>query len=219
MYDAHLERLASWATGPRFEAEIAAAREAFFRATGPVHEDDRSFETRMSALSEYYLLDRPLDGDEVGRTPARLFLDEMGADLSDADRAVHDGLARSRPGLYQIRRLKDGEVVVRDTFERSDATVHERRRLAGLEKGDLVLARLVPFDEQLLFGRAFVFQPREARRLILKAVKRKLKAGEIETAESREALLFQLAHLALTCERQQANNRTPPPVDRIYAAL
>lgn len=219
MYDAHLERLASWATAPRFEAEVAAAREAFFDGTGKIHEDDQSFETRMSALSEYYLLDRSLASDGGGRTPARLFLDETGETLDGGDRAAFEGLTRTTVGLFEVRKLKDGLVVVRDAFGGEVHQVHERRRVAGLEKGDLVHTRLVPFEDSLLFGRAFVFQPRPARKLILRAVKRRLKAGDLEDGEEQRAFLWRLANLALAHERQQANNRNPPPVERIYADL
>ena len=194
MYDAHLERLASWATSPRFEAEVAAARETFFAGTGVVHEDDRSFEARMSALSEYYLLDRPLAADGAGRTPARLFLDESGDALEPEARTALEGLTRTHSGLFEIRKLKDGLVLVQDVFEGGRHEVRERRRLAGLEKGDLVQTRLVPFEDGVLFGRAFVFHPRPARRLILKAVKRRRKAGELEDLAARQALLWRLAH-------------------------
>ena len=53
----------------------------------------------------------------------------------------------------------------------------ERRQVAGLEKGDLLEARLLPYEGKLVFSGAFLYHPREARKLILAEVKRLKKAA------------------------------------------
>lgn len=219
MFDPYFERIAAWATTERFAAEVSAARQAFFDGTGRVHEDDRSFETRMSAFSEWYLFDRALGDDPLGRPPARVFLDEQGAALGDEERPIFEDLTRTRAGLFEIRKVKDAVVVVRDLLEEEDLPVDERRRLPGLGKGDLVQARLVPYAGMTLFGRTFVFHPREARRLVLKAVKQRRKEGALDGALGRRDLLWRLARTALLLERQQTNNRAGASVERVYGAL
>jgi hypothetical protein len=219
MYDPYFERLAGWAIGPRFDAEIARARTEFFEGTGAIHEDDHAFEHRMSGLSEYYLMDRPLDGDAAGRTPARLFLEEEGDGLTTGDRSAYRNFTRTLHGVFEIRKLTRDGVVVRDLFTAEDHRVLERRQMTGLGKGDVVEARLIPWDEHLLFSRAFIFHPREARKLVLGWAKRLRKSKAIAGPEARRGAVWTLARTTLVHDRQRQNNRAPPRVDLIYGAL
>ena len=51
-------------------------------------------------------------------------------------------------------------MLVRDLFTEKEAQVHERRTLAGLGRGDLIEARLIPLDGRPLFSPAFCYHPR-----------------------------------------------------------
>ncbi len=94
--------------------------------------------------------------------------------------------------------------------------VHERRRLAGVEKGDLVQTRLVPYGGHLVFGRAFLYHPREVARLLKKAIKTRRKAGALQEPVDRERFLALLARTLLGAERMRAKNLAPTDVRRIY---
>ncbi|MDF1565225.1 MAG: hypothetical protein P1V51_19465 [Deltaproteobacteria bacterium] len=216
MFNAQFERLADWATSEVFRDELQAARERFFGATGEVHEEDAAFESRMSAFSEYYLFDYVLGLDHQGRRPVERFLEEQGETLTTEDRAILRGLCNTRNGLFEVRKLRDSDLRVRDLLTGEDLEVHERRRLAGVEKGDLVQTRLVPFREHLIFGRAFIYHPREVRRLLLKTAKRRRKAGELAEPRDRERFLALLARTVLNLERQRGRNLAPPNPTKIY---
>ena len=58
MFAEHLEKISAWATEGR-EDEILEARKAFFEQIGEAHEEDRSFEARMSAFFEHFLSTAP----------------------------------------------------------------------------------------------------------------------------------------------------------------
>ncbi len=219
MYDTCFERLAGWATGPRFEPEIEDARRTFFEGTGVVHEDDDSFEQRMSGLSEYYLFDRPLRCDREGRVPARLFLFEEDDSLDAEQRRAFRSFTHTIHGLFEVKKLRRELVVVRDLFTLENHRVLERRQVAGMRKGDILDARLVPWEEHLVFGRSFIFHPREARKPILQMTKRLRKEGEMTCPEARRSAIWRLARAALVHGRQQQNNRAPPRVDLIYGDL
>lgn len=216
MYDEHIERISEWSRERGLDREVDVARATFFSHTGPVHEEDTSFELRMAAFSEFFLFDRTLEADEGGRTIAQRYLEDNGSNLTTEERSIFRGLTRTHHGLFEIRKIAAEQVVVRDLFTREDHKVHERRRLAGLSKGDVVETRLIPWREQLLFGRAFLFHPRPAKKLILKKIKKLHKSGELETTEDRHALLGTLARTALLHDRQLQNNRSPPATQRIY---
>jgi hypothetical protein len=79
--------------------------------------------------------------------------------------------------------------------------VAERRQVAGLEKGDLLEARLLPYEGQLVFSGAFLYHPREARRLILAQVKRLRKAAGKTGPLDQGPFLATLSRMAFKVER------------------
>jgi hypothetical protein len=193
------ERLLSWATAEPRKDDLLAAKRAHFDRHGEPHEEDRSFESRVNGMLEHYLYDfRPAGG--AGTTLER-FIDAEGPSLSPAEVAAYRDLAAGVHGLFEVRKIRDGQLVLRDVFTGKDLDVTERRNVAGLDKGDLLEARLLPFQGELFFSGAFLYHPREVRKTILAEVKRLRKeAGKTGTPDV-EAFLGQLARMALKLER------------------
>jgi hypothetical protein len=193
------ERLLTWATAEARKDELLAARRAHFERRAEPHEEDRTFEVRQNAALDHYLYDhRPAGG--TGTTIER-FLEAEAAQLSPEDLAGFRDLARNVHGLFEVRKVKEGSVVLRDVFTGDEHDVTERRHLAGLEKGDLFEARLLPHAGKLFFSGAFLHHPREARKVILAEVKRLKKAAGRGGAPDVEAFLAQLARMAMKLER------------------
>lgn len=196
MFHQHLERVAAWVTEGR-EDEVLRAKEAYFEATGEVHEEDRSFEGRMAAFLEHFLFDRPLD--ELGETPASAYLRLQGPTLLPEDREVIEAFTASVFGVFEVKKLgtKLG-LRVREIVTRKEYEILERRELVALNKGDLLNARLLPWRGDHVFSGAFVYHPREARKAILDEAKRRRKRDP--EADS-TALADELAKMALKLER------------------
>jgi hypothetical protein len=193
------ERLLAWATAEPRKEHLLAARADHFTRRGEPHEEDRSYEVRLNAMLDEYLYDyRPPGG--AGTTLER-FLDAEGPSLSSEELAVYRGLAGNVHALFEVRRIKDGEVRLRDVFTGADHDVTERRQVAGLEKGDLVEARLLPYEGALLFSGAFLYHPREARKAILAEVKRLKKAAGKGGDSDVRTFLATLARMAIKLER------------------
>jgi hypothetical protein len=193
------ERLLSWATEGSRGADLLAAKQAHFAARGEPHEEDRSYEVRVNAMLDFYLFDwRSAPG---AASTLERFVAEVGAALPTGELAVYQALGGATHGLFEVRRITDGEVKVRDTFTGKDHRVTERRNVAGLEKGDLIEARLLPFQGALLFSGAFLYHPREARAAVLAEVKRLRKASGKHGRPDVPAFLDQLARMAMKLER------------------
>ena len=62
-------------------------------------------------------------------------------------------------GLFEVRKLGKGMVRLRELFSGKDFDVTERRHIAGLEKGDILEARLIPFGGHLLFSLGVLLPP------------------------------------------------------------
>lgn len=193
------ERLLSWASADPQDPLLLAARQDHFGRYGEPHEEDQSFERRMNGMLEAYLFDyRP--GAEAP-TALERFLAAQGPALPPEEAAAFRALGANRHGLFEVRKMEPGRVRLRDAFTGEDLEVTERRQLVGLAKGDLLEARLMPFEGQLWFSGAFLYQPREARARILAEVKRLRKAAGKHGRPDVEGLLATLSRMAFKLER------------------
>ncbi len=193
------ERLLSWATAPERQADLLAARADHFGRYGEPHEEDQSYERRMNAMLDDYLYEwRPAP---LAPTTLERFVEAQGASLAPEDHATVAGLAAQRRGLFEVTRLQPGLVRVADVFTGEVLDVTERRQVAGLEKGDLLEARLLPYEGKLVFSGAFLYHPREARALILAEVKRLKKAAGKAARPDPAPFLATLSRMAFKLER------------------
>lgn len=193
-YQPLLDELYSVASAEVRKPDVLAARAEFFRLTGEVFEDDRTFEMRMASFLDYYVFDhRPAEG---GQTAAEEF---QAAKLkSGVDGTVLSGFTRTLHGLFEVRKLSRGAVRLRELFTGVDHDVSERRTLAGLQKGDVLEARLIPFGDGLVFSPAFCFHPREAVKAIKREVKRRKKKEPDRPAQE---LVWEAAKRAMKVDR------------------
>ncbi|HET7824765.1 MAG TPA: hypothetical protein VFK90_05510 [Anaeromyxobacter sp.] len=195
----HHEKLLSWATAEPRKEHLLAARKEHFARYGEPHEEDRSFEIRVNGMLDHYLYDfRPAGG--LGTTLER-FVEAEAASLSPEEVRAYRDLGANVHGLFEVRRIGDSAVRLRDVFTGVDHDVTERRQVAGLGKGDLLEARLLPFDGALFFSGAFLYHPREARKPILAEVKRLKKAAGRSALPDVRDFLAVLSRMALKLER------------------
>ncbi len=194
-----MEKLLAWASAePRKEA-LLAARRSYFERYGEPSEEDKSFESRMNGLLDFYVYDFHPKGDS--RTTLDLFLEESGGTLSPEEATIYRDLRKNLHSLFEVRRLRPGEIRLRDVFTGGDHDVTERRQMVGLAKGDLLEARLLPNQGRLLFSGAFLYHPQEVRKLILAEVKRLKKEAGKERLPDVDAFLALLSRMAFKLER------------------
>jgi hypothetical protein len=172
-YQPYLDQLIAFASSEQRKADLLAAKSDYFQRTGEVFEDDKQFEMRMASFLDFYLFDRKRP--ESGKTPAEELLEQK-SHVPDPDAAAaFRSFAETVHGLFEVRKVKPGTIRLRELFSAKDYDVTERRHTVGLEKGDVLEARLIPFDGALVFSAAFCFHPREAVKAIKKEVKRRKK--------------------------------------------
>jgi hypothetical protein len=195
-----LDRIIAFAA--RDEDELVRAREEWADKAGRVFDDDALYEERTTAFLEWYALERP--GSD-GKLPARRFLaeahDQGGAPLDELDRSWAHALATTHRSLFEVREVKEGEILMDDLVGGGAFAVTERRRLPGVEPSEILEVRLVAnpvTPPQILFTRAFQFHPREARPELKRHAELARKAGE-----ARAELLFRLLRLHLKALRYQ----------------
>jgi hypothetical protein len=195
VYQPQFDALIAFASSDRYKAELLKAKAEYFAGTGEIFEDDRSFEMRMASFLDFYVFDRLLS--DLGRTPAQLFVEDAQG-IREEDLVVRRALAQTRHSIWEVRKLATELVRLRDLFTSKDTDVFERRQPAGLKKGDLIEARLIPVDGRYLFSPAFCFHPPEAKKPVVKELKRLRKE---QPGFSTRDFIWSLAKMRLKCER------------------
>lgn len=205
-YQPYLDQLISFASTDARKDDLLAAKAEYFHYTGEVFADDKSFEMRMASFLEFYLFDRV--SPMTGLTPAAEFVQVKRAVGDEAAIACVGGFTSTVHGLFEVRKLGKGSLTLRELYSGKDHLVTERRQMAGLTKGDVIEARLLPFKEMLLFSGAFLFHPQEVGGLIRKEVKRRKKQ---EPSLAAGQLTWDCSRMALKVERYRQI-----PVEKIY---
>jgi hypothetical protein len=194
-YNSLLDSLFALASKEERKPDVLAARAEYFRLTGEVFEDDRNFEMRMACFLDYYVFDHRAPSS--GRTAA----EELHAEKLQAGAPEAAGLkafTHTVHGLFEVRKLGEGFVRLRDLYSGVDHDVTERRTVAGLQKGDVLEARLIPVDGGFVFSPAFCYHPREAVKSIKREVKRRKKK---EPERSAQELVWEAAKRAMKVTR------------------
>jgi hypothetical protein len=192
-----LDRLVARYGAEPHGAEAAAAREEYFALAGRVFEDDGElFEMRLAAFLEWYVLDRPFGGQAA--SPALCWLEQDSAELAPPERQALAHLAGSHRSLFQLESVQAGELCVRDLIGGGRFAVVERRSTVGFQAGELLEGRLMASAQGALFGKTFLFHPRDARDQVLALLQAGSAAGS-----TRDALVFQLSRLHLRWHRQR----------------
>jgi hypothetical protein len=174
-----LERLGIHFSGGGFTDDAARAREAYFAATGELHEEDRDlFEPRMAAFLEWYVLEWPLAARNA--VPAAVFLADAAATLSDDERDVLARLLTTRRSLFSVKKVGNTEVLLDDLLAGGPVSAQERRGTIGFTKGDLCEARLCASESGFIFTKTLLFHPRDAARGIRTAIEAARKAGRLD---------------------------------------
>lgn len=205
-YQPYLDELIAHASSEERKPDLLAAKAEYFQRTGEVFEDDKQFEARMASFLDHYLFDRKRPGS--GQTPAEELLQARAAAGDAAELSAFRSFTETVHGLFEVRKVKPGLVRLRELFTGKDFDVTERRHTVGLEKGDVIEARLIPFDGALVFSAAFCFHPREAVKCIKKEVKRRKKVMPDAPAVQ---LTWEAAKCALKADRYRQI-----AVDKIY---
>jgi hypothetical protein len=190
-----VDRLAIDFAEGEHRAEIAGAREEYFTRSGKVFEDDAElFEGRLASFLEWYVLERPL---AAGATPVVRALERaIAAGEPEETRRTLAHLATSHRSLFDLVAVRGDTIDLDDLLGGGRFLVNERRSTIGFEVGDLVEARLFWDGQRVIFGKTFLYHPRDARQEALAAVETAIARGD-----GRDEILFQMARLHVRWHR------------------
>ncbi|RLB53868.1 MAG: hypothetical protein DRI34_12840, partial [Deltaproteobacteria bacterium] len=130
---------------------------------------------------------------------------------SPEQRLELEAMSGNLHSLFEVRELEQAGLRVEDMFTSEPVRVSERRVLAGLQKGDIMEARLFPVVGKLVFASgAFVVHPRQVGPLVRKTIQEHRQEGH-PPAEKIIRVLQALAFRYLDRYRQRVS------VEKLYA--
>jgi hypothetical protein len=168
-----LDRVVAEHTGD--EALVVAARARFEERRGKIYQDEELWETWSAGFVEWLVTeyvppghDLPLAADSLAA--ARAAGDERRA------RAIAAWLTSYR-SLWAVEKLGAGHVDLFDLLGGAHLRITEPRGLHGVAVGELAELRVLGFEGELWFGRAFLFHPRGTRDALLEQARAITAAG------------------------------------------
>lgn len=118
--------ISSWVETISREVEeeyLLAAKEAYQKLSGPVFQDDKSYEPRMGLFLEWFVLYYQLPNS--GKVPLRDFLENKREELDNNEVSDLETMTHSLHGIFQVTHLSDRHTRVHELFEDKEFRVNK----------------------------------------------------------------------------------------------
>jgi hypothetical protein len=196
MYQDVLDRILEQLARNAYEEEIKRAHNQYFEHMKEVCVDDPSYERLTQCFLHWYVLDRPMDGQWA--TPLQIYAQR--GNIDEQERTLCNYMASNIHSLFEVLRTEQSRLIIKDLFTLEVLHVSERRKVSGLERSDILEARLYPTSHgKLVFSQgAHLLHPRKVKRVILESVFRSRQKG----SPSAQTLIHRLETLTFRfCDR------------------
>ena len=171
----------------RFCNEMVAAKKEFEQTCGQIFETDRSYDARINAFHNWYILDRPLTAR--GLTPLQYFVEYNANSFVPDELEGFRRLGEQIHSVFEVVRLGREEATVRDLIQRKKYSLAEISSLAGLERGSIFNTRVFPNGEGREISNYLILHPDSVAKRIKAEAKRVGKSG-LDTRTFLFRLLF-----------------------------
>ncbi len=186
MNSPHFEKLFSAITeDDRYRGEMAAAKSEFERVAGQIMETDNSYDARINAFHNWYILDRPLSS--TATTPLEYFIEFNANTFSEEEGAGLRDLAANIHSLFELLKFSKGRVLMRDLMSRKKHLVEGAEQLGSLERGDLFNTRIFRHGDKEYLTNYLLLHPYSVAKMV-KSEARKVRKAK----ENPKAFLFHL---------------------------
>lgn len=191
----YIDRLVQFFTSNDYHSEILSAKKEFFEQAGIIDEESHYFESRMAQFLDWYIFTRPLN--QYHLPPVQLILNKDVMSLSDEDKAIYTNIANTVHSLFEFLKVRGSDVYVYDIFSKKKYVLKNSDLRVGFNPEEIFDARIVPFDGNYVFSKGFCFHPAEAKKFIVKEIK---KVRHLEK-EQHEALMFKIMKMRYKLEQ------------------
>lgn len=165
-----MDKVLQYFAGEQFQDEIRLAKREFFENSSVFDESSPHFELRMSQFFDWYFFSRKLKGFDC--TPLEAALVPRELKYTPAEVEMVGILKQFQHSIFEFVKTKDQDLCIKDLFTDKKIWVKESAFIKGFSEVELFQVRLIPYGDSYVFTRGFCFHPPEARKYILKEVKK-----------------------------------------------
>lgn len=189
------EKLLTVYTSNEYSQEVVDAKKDFFEQAGIVDDDSSNFEVRMAQFLDWFIFTRELTKTHM--TPVQMCVESPPSKLDESERKFLPKLLETRHSLFEFDKARGPDVYVRDLFTGKKVTIRDSNVTAGFNQDEIFEARIVPVDATYTFCKGFCFHPPEAKKFILKEIK---KVKHLDQTQQ-EALMLRLLKMRYKFEQ------------------
>lgn len=161
--------------------ELNRARKEFFENAGTLDENKPNYALRMSQFYDWYFLTRPLRGHM--QTPLMVVDIQRDIRLTEEDQEVIDILKKVRHSLFELVKVKKGEITLKDLFKNEKITVNTDQHIFEFDEKEFFEVRIIELNDKKYFLKGFCFHPVSAQKFILAEVKNYQKNPDLDPAD------------------------------------
>lgn len=158
----------------RFRVELIAAKEGFEQVAGQIMESDESYDARVNAFHNWYLLDRPLT--QNGKTPLQYYVEFHANSLSAENKANYQEMAGNLHSVFEMLKFSNGRAWIRDLINRKKHLVEDGGQLEYVERGELFNTRLFQHEGRDIISNYLILHPHPVQKMIRAEAKKVRKA-------------------------------------------
>ena len=177
---AYLKLVGHFATA-KYQDELNMARKEFFENAGTLDENKPNYALRMSQFYDWYFLTRPLKGHM--QTPLMVVDIQRDLRLTEEDQEVINILKKARHSLFELVKVKKGEITLKDLFKNEKLTVNTDQHIFEFDEKEFFEIRIIELNGKKYFLKGFCFHPESAQKFILAEVKTYQKNPDLDPAD------------------------------------
>ena len=171
------------------EADVAKVKEEYFRENAGIFGDEESYDMRIGAFLEWYMIDRRIGGKSL--------LEEYAESLDNLEK--REGLLSLRDGLrsiFEVTSVYDDRVYLKDLVGKKKYIVMLPYANKFFKNKNILDCRIFKYDEKrYTMSESYFFHPEKAKKIIVSKLK------EAAAMDKIGPLLNSMASMSLKWER------------------
>jgi hypothetical protein len=144
--------------------QVLQAKKEYQKMTGKIHEDDKSYNTRMALFLEWYLLDNYIPGTNNTILENMIEVNHLSWDQSHLE--VCQDITNNIQSLFEIKKVRDNSATVLDLLNNKKYLVDEDYSKLVFRKKDIFQGRLVHHKGKWNFTGYYCFHPSKTQRYL-----------------------------------------------------
>ncbi len=177
---AYLKLVGHFATAKHLD-ELQMARKEFFENAGTLDENKPNYALRMNQFYDWFFLTRTLKGHM--QTPLMVVDIQRELRLTEEDIEAIAVLKKARHSLFELVKVKKGEITLKDLFKNEKVTVTTDQHVFEFDEKEFFEIRIIELNGKKYFLKGFCFHPESAQKFILAEVKTYQKNPDLDPSD------------------------------------